>query len=109
MTLKETVIEFLTTFEDVPRDMFHEEYAQNYRDDESSRFLAERKIKTESVEHYGGEDQGSDYYTVYAFMDGKETVYVKFYGWYASHYGTEYQDYKFVKAKEKTITVYENE
>jgi hypothetical protein len=61
------------------------------------------------VDDYGGEDQGSDYYTVYEFNDSEseEIVFIKFQGWYASHYGTEYQNFSFVKPFTRTITVYE--
>jgi hypothetical protein len=56
---------------------------------------------------YGGEDQGSDYWSVYEFSQGDEKLLVKTQGWYASHYGTDYQNWKFVEPKEKTIIVYE--
>ena len=56
---------------------------------------------------YGGEDQGSDYWCVWKFSKGNEECFVKFYGWYASHYGTDYQGYKFVTPQQKTITVYQ--
>lgn len=52
-------------------------------------------IISESVDHYGGEDCGSTYYTVYKFVvDGSETFYLRFDGWYASHYGCDYQDFR---------------
>ena len=58
----------------------------------------------EFMDNYGGEDMGSDFWAVWRF--GGE-VFVKFYGWYASHYGSEYRGYVFVEPKEKTIIVYE--
>lgn len=59
-----------------------------------------------SVEHHGGEDQGSDYYTVYKFTKGNEELYIKFYGYYSSYDGADYEDFTFVTPKQKTITVY---
>jgi len=55
---------------------------------------------------YGGEDQGSDYWCVWKFSKDGEQCFVKFYGYYASHYGTEYQGWKFVTPQQKTVIVY---
>ncbi len=66
-------------------------------------------VTLEVVDSYGGEDQGSNYYAVWKFAKGEESYLVKFYGWYASHYGSEYEGYEFVKPKQKTITVYVSE
>jgi len=64
---------------------------------------------SESVDSYGGEDQGSDYWSVWRFVhtESGEEVLVKFYGWYQSFVGSEFEGFKQVFAKEKTITVYE--
>lgn len=59
------------------------------------------------IARYGGEDQGSDYWTVWKFTEGSESVLFKFSGWYASHYGSEYEDYQEVQPKKKEVTVYE--
>jgi hypothetical protein len=56
------------------------------------------------MDNYGGEDMGSDFWAVWRF--GGE-VFVKFYGWYASHYGSEYRGYEFVNPQQKIVTVYE--
>jgi len=64
-------------------------------------------ISTNTVEEYGGEDQGSEYWYVWKFTKDSDIVYVKFFGWYASHYGSEYQGFKIVSPQERTITVYE--
>jgi hypothetical protein len=56
---------------------------------------------------YGGEDQGSDYWCVWKFSKDGQECFVKFYGWYASHYGTDYQGWTFVTPAQKLITVYE--
>lgn len=64
-------------------------------------------INYTAVDSYGGEDQGSDYWCVWKFSRKGEECFVKFYGYYASHYGTDYQGYKFVTPAQKTIIVYE--
>lgn len=64
-------------------------------------------ISTKSVDEYGGEDQGSEYWHVWKFTKDSDVVYIKFFGWYASHYGSEYQGFKIVTPQEKTVTVYE--
>lgn len=60
------------------------------------------------IEHYGGEDCGADYYSVYRVSneEGHE-AYVKFQGWYQSYVGSEYREWYFVEPVEKFVTVYE--
>lgn len=80
----------------------HDGFAQIYQ----NRFGEE--IKVEFVERYGGEEQGSDYWSVFKFISktGVE-LYVKFDGYYQSYCGAEFQGYFEVEPKEKTIIVYE--
>lgn len=59
------------------------------------------------VEGFGGEDMGSTYYAVHKFTRGDETVFIKFYGYYASYNGADYEGFVFVTPKEKTVVVYE--
>ena len=75
--------------------------------DKIQEFFDAALINIRQVDSYGGEDMGSEYWTVYWFTKDREECFVKFYGWYASHVGSEYRGYKFVAPKEKTITVYE--
>lgn len=56
---------------------------------------------------YGGEDMGSEYYTVWKFTKGDETCYFKFNGWYQSYHGADFNEVFEVLPKEKTITVWE--
>lgn len=61
------------------------------------------------IYHYGGEDQGSDFYSVIVIRNPDnhdEKYYIKFQGWYASYDGAEYGSWSFVEPKQKTITVY---
>ncbi len=63
-------------------------------------------ISVKSEDHYGGEGQGEDYWTVYSFTDGKETVYIKFDGWYQSYNGSEYNEWFFVEPREVKVVQY---
>ncbi len=64
-------------------------------------------IKVDFVKSYGGENCGSDYWSVVKFTDDTGSVLVKFQGWYSSYHGADYEDWSFVEPKQKTITVYE--
>ena len=98
---------------DIKCEFFNSEIGQEtcrYDDDNIVEFkqeLANAGIKFEHVDNYGGEDQGSDYWCVWKFSKDGQDCFVKFYGWYASHYGVDYQGWKFVKPQQKTITVYQ--
>ena len=60
------------------------------------------------IEHYGGEDCGVDYYSVYRISDEEgHEAYVKFQGWYQSYVGSEYREWYFVEPVDKFVTVYE--
>jgi hypothetical protein len=74
---------------------------------EFKKQLAEANINFELVDRYGGEDQGSDYWSVYSFTDGMQVVFIQFQGWYASYDGSTYEEFYEVQAVEKTITVFE--
>lgn len=63
--------------------------------------------KPEVVDNFGGEDMGSDYFAVHKFTRGDETVFIKFYGYYASYDGSTYEGFNVVTPKEKTVVVYD--
>ena len=67
------------------------------------------RVQTESLDSYGGEDQGPEYYHIWKFtLPGTDQVeYIRFDGCYASHYGTDYEGYNYVRPVEKTVIVYE--
>ena len=56
---------------------------------------------------HGGENEGSDYWTVWEFSRGDEKVYIKFFGFYASHYGTDYLGFSVVSPFAKTVIDFE--
>ena len=61
------------------------------------------------VDSYGGEDQGSNFYSVIIIRNPGnhgEQYYIKFQGWYTSYDGADYDSWSFVEPKQKTITVY---
>lgn len=74
---------------------------------EFRNLLLNAGISFEEVDRYGGEDQGSDYWSVYSFTDGMEVVFIQFQGWYASYEGSTYEEFYEVTPVEKTITVFE--
>lgn len=55
---------------------------------------------------YGGEGMGEEYWSVYAFTKGDETLYVKFDGWYQSYNGSEYTGWFFIEPKQVMVTKY---
>lgn len=58
------------------------------------------------VDGYDGEDCGSDYWSVYKFTKDGEDVYIKFKGYYQSHYGADYEGFREVEPAKKEITVW---
>lgn len=99
---------------DVQREFFNNEIrgSEPSRWDEQEvvefkREMKEAGIAFEFVDRYGGEDQGSEYWSVYSFSDGMQIVLIKFDGYYASYDGSTYEEFYEVQSVEKTITVFE--
>lgn len=116
-TFKDNISAALTKIPDsrLRESFFHDEfgfnYLEEYNDEDTQDFYNAIKSLNckdiSSVKHHGGEGQGSDYYTVWKFVDqNDESIYVKFHGWYQSHYGSEYEGYVFVTPKEVTVVQY---
>lgn len=113
----------LSVFEKAPasicNDWMNEEWSEvkwyreseYFGDEEHAEFLdafeALGDVTIEVAEHHGGEGLGEDYYCVYEFSKGDDKAYLKFDGWYASHYGSEFQAVFLVEPRQKVITVYE--
>lgn len=74
---------------------------------EFKKQLTEANINFNLEDRYGGENQGSDYWSVYSFTDGMQVIFIKFDGWYASYEGSTYEEFYEVQPVEKTITVFE--
>jgi hypothetical protein len=59
------------------------------------------------VEDFGGMDMGSTRYVVFSISDCNNTRFFRKDGFYASHYGTDWDgEFREVKPVQKTITVY---
>lgn len=101
MSLKDEVAEILQKNTEIPEHLF-----QDHISEENQDMLNSKGIKLIQVQQHGGEGEGDQYWTVYEFEKDNELVYVKFEGWYASHYGAEYTGFEFVKPKQKVVTVY---
>lgn len=100
-------LEFLAAVGDFEDSFLHEDGIEY--EEEADKDLIEKRFKTEVVDSYGGEDQGSTYYTVWKITDREtnESTFLKFHGWYASHYGTDYNGVKEVTPKTKTVIEYD--
>lgn len=112
--LKDKIVVLIAELDnDVKREFFNCEIGDElskWDDDAVVEFktqLKQANIKFKLEDRYGGEDQGSDYWSVYSFSDGMEVVFIQFQGWYASYEGSTYEEFYEVKPVEKTITVFE--
>jgi len=111
--LKDKVLALLAEADyDVIREFFHGEVSDNITWDseevgEFRKALSDADIRFEFVDRYGGEDQGSDYWSVYSFNDSNEVVFIQFQGWYTSYDGSTFDEFYQVQPVEKTITVFE--
>lgn len=97
---------------EVINDLFNSGINDNIKQgsEEITKFRKQLKEADITFEHevqYGGEDMGSNYYSIYSFVKDVETIYVKFDGWYASHCGSDFDKWFFVEPKQKTVTVFE--
>lgn len=86
-----------------PAEYMYDDYGLSPEEIEDKK-LAALFEDSKSVHHYGGEGQGEDYYTIWHFPN--PDVYIKFYGWYASHSGSEYEGMEHVEPKQVMVTQY---
>ena len=101
---KQLVTDYLNGHQAICEELMYEGgYVKDWSQDDNDPF------DYKGVDSYGGEDQGSDFYSVILIRnpdDHDEQYYIKFQGWYASYDGAEYHNWSFVEPKQKTITVY---
>lgn len=58
--------------------------------------------------HYGGEDKGLEYWSVWGFcQEGQSPIFIRFNGSYLSYEGATFESYEEVVPVEKTVIVYE--
>ena len=91
-----------TEAKDAPYDS-NLSWAENEK--QIQEFMGLGEIK--EIEQYGGEDQGSTWYSVKHFVD--HDVYIRTDGYYQSYNGTDFYDGlgRVVTPKKKTVTVFE--
>ena len=97
MNLKEQLNQYFNDNQDIAAEFFYGEgeyIAKDWQED------------VRNVASFGGEGQGDGCWEVYLFKRSNEEVYIKFDGWYASHHGSEYEDFFFVHPAEVTRTEY---
>jgi hypothetical protein len=70
-------------------------------------YLLENGVSTKLVDEHGGKGQGDEFWAVYEFTKGTDSVFIQFDGFYASHIGSEYQECFPVKPKVIEQTIYE--
>ena len=101
---KQLVTEYLNGNREVCEELMYEGgYVKDWSQDDNDPF------EYKGVDSYGGENQGSDFYSVILIRNPDnhdEQYHIKFRGWYASYVGAEYDSWSFVEPKQKTITVY---
>ena len=101
---KQQVTEYLNGNREVCEELMYDGcYADNWESSDNLPF------EYKGVDSYGGEGQGSDFYSVILIrnpVNHDEQYHIKFQGWYASYNGAEYESWSFVEPKQKTITVY---
>lgn len=113
MSLKQKVTDLLNEADsDIIQEFFHSEISDNITGDSEEiedfrKKLSDVGIRFEHVDNYGGEEQGRDYWSIYAFHDEAHVVYVKFDGWYASYHGSEYEEWFFVEPRQVQVTQFE--
>lgn len=113
MSLKEKVKEILNDADsEIIQEFFHSELTESTKWDSEEvtdfrKKLSDVGIRFEHVDNYGGEEQGRDYWSIYAFHDEAHVVYVKFEGWYASYHGSEYDEWYFVEPRQVQVTQFE--
>lgn len=80
-----------------------------YTDDVLRDFLynlQKQGIVYKHEDNHGGEGEGEDYWSVYSFTKGGETVYIQFQGWYASYNGSDFTEWFFVEPQEVKVIRY---
>lgn len=99
---KSIVANYLNSNKDVAEEILKDgDYYEDYTSWEDLPFSFKH------VDFYCGEGCGDNFYTVIQIQDDEEEIFVRLQGWYASYEGVEYESWRFVQPKQKTVTVYE--
>ena len=93
-----------SNYTDIERSFFYEDVNEKeineFLDNEESKFIEGMEV----IDTYGGEGMGENYWVVWYFPT--VDIYVKFYGWYQSYEGSEYEDMELVEPREVVVTKY---
>ena len=97
---------------EVPRNWVCKHWQTGEPYDTTPEDFKRLRLKFEFVEHYGGQGQGDEYWTVYKFTTQNdeapnEEFYIQFEGFYQSYNGADFTGFREVTPREKTVTVYE--
>lgn len=86
---------------EVQEDFFHSNVDHpSWCDKHTQAFIStieSQSISFQEIDRYGGEEQGSEFWTIYEFSNQHEKVFVKFNGFYASYSGSEYEEFFLVE------------
>lgn len=97
--IKEILVsELFSDHDSSPEQFMHGEFYSN-----ADEITEEGEFK-EEYRKLGQIECVDDYYSVCHFVD--HDVYIKFSGWYASHYGSEYSEMFEVKPEQVMVTKY---
>jgi hypothetical protein len=104
MTIQQKVEDFLKTNKTTLNKFFH-----GYPDGDINAILMLKSgLEQKIVDFCGGEDQGTEFWSVYKFTDSEtdESCFVKFDGVYYSYDGATFERWYFVEAREVVVTQY---
>ena len=112
-TLNELVKELLDNNIDIQRSFFESDHPQKSKylvvGDLEDVFLDRADdigVTFEHMANHGGEGDGDQYWSVYKFHKGSDSVFVKFNGSYASYDGSCYDEWYFVQGKVVEVVEY---
>ena len=102
--LKKNIIDFLNADGITCDSLMLDDSTKEFND-----FVESLGVNFSTVDSYGGEGRGDEYWTVIKFVkndDDKSFMNIRFNGWYASYVGAEYIDFDIVEEKEIMTTIW---
>lgn len=88
--------EIVKIFEEAVADGYDDLYNSGMYQGLDEGYFLKKGFFIKEMQHKGGEGQGETYFTVYSFIKGNQIAFVKFYGYYYSYDGANYEGYEFV-------------
>ena len=106
MFLNLYIIDFLNENNNTCKHLMWEDSTEEFEE-----LITKLGVGISSVDSYGGEGQGQEFWSVIKFfeIDNKEKpfMHIRFNGWYASYHGSEYTDFDIVEEKEIMTTIWD--